>query len=292
MLNKKEIEFALSIVQKGLRKKKKSVLSDTFKSKWYVGTLISRKNEYIYSFDDITLIESLLVRSGIDSQNKIEFGGSRGKTGEQIVNEKEGASPVFPKPICMKVINEGVQINGLPIYKTGVGHLQFNYQDIETIQANCIVMVENLETFRLLDTVICDIDTTGYLFIWRGGPNSKLSIPNTQKFIRVLGEYCNIEIGCFADYDLKGLIIAQELGGHFAILPNIHQLKEQKIQGSEKDYAKQWDEYDAKKYSIAAVESLKPYADYLLDKKQSFTQERMCALSVTHQLIRLIQHDK
>jgi len=292
MLNKKEINFGLSIVQKGIRKKKKSVLSDLFSNRWSVGTYKSGKNEYVYTYDDIKVIESLFLRSGIDSSKEIIFGGSRTETAKHIVNEKLGASSVFPNPICMKVLENGVLINGRPVHNTGVGHIQFNYQDIENIDARGIVLVENLDTIRLLDNIIFDMDTRGLLFVWRGGPFSRLSMPNTQKAVIKLCQDNKLAIGYFGDYDLKGLIIGMELKGEFVILPKLIELREKNVKGSEIDYAKQLDEYNAKKDSINAVEAFTSHASYLLAIKKSFTQERMCALDVTHEFVVVIQNAK
>jgi hypothetical protein len=285
MLNRKEIEFALSIVQKGVRTKKKSVLSDRFKSQWNVGRYVLKKKQYTYGLDDIDLIKSLLIRSGVDSSKEVVFGGSRTDTAKYIVDEKHGAVPIFTQPVCFKVLQTGVFINDIPSYLTGKGHLTHDINNISTVKARSIVMVENLETFVNLDDLIFEFDTNCILFIWRGSVESKISIPNTQKTVQKISMENKIPMGYLGDYDLKGLIIGLELKGQFLILPKINELIDNKIQGSEKDYSNQWEEYNTKKDSIPTVSSFISYFDYLHEKKQSFTQERMCALNVTHELI-------
>ncbi|TNC80860.1 MAG: hypothetical protein C9356_12100 [Oleiphilus sp.] len=287
MLNKAEISFAVSIVNSGVRVKKRGVLSDRLHREWGIGTSVLKRNQYTYNHRDVEIIQSRLEQAGITLGQDISFGGSRSDIAAQMVSEKVGADPVFAQPMCMKVIAPGVSINAMNVVPTGTGHLQYDLSDIKEIRAEAMVIVENLETFKRLDDVKFNFPVEGYLFIWRGGPKSKLSLPNTQPIVKQLGTTHHVPTGFFGDYDLKGLIMADELGGAFCILPSLDELLNAQLQGNAKDYQNQWEEFCAKRSMLAKNVPLEPYIAFLLDKRQSYTQERTTVAELCHTRIDL-----
>lgn len=292
MLNKKEVVFALSIAREGRRSKNKNVLSQKFKESWGVGTLNASKKTYRYNPSDIKTLRALLEQSGINSGTEVNFGASRNETAIFSVKEKNNAKPVFPTPIAIKVLEPGAKVNGDELLNPPLAHTQIDFDDIQSIEAKYLILVENLETFKKIHEVDLSGSTSGYLFIWRGGPFSKLSIPNTEKQAASFSTKFRVPLIYFGDYDLKGISIGLDLKKATGIiLPNLTEVKAQALIGDRDAYQDQLEEFSRRKENLLEHKGTREYFEYLMQIEQSFTQERLSAFNVTHSIIATAEHD-
>lgn len=144
-----------------------------------------------------------------------------------------------------------------------------------------LLLIENKEAFWNLDQYIIDGDLGNKKItaVFRGDPE----VPHSQRRIKdFLVKNTHVDLMVFADYDPAGLEIALTVfPGRLKtiVLPDIVKLNE--INGSEADFIKQKNQFDRLKPPM----SISKWVDYLAEKKEGFTQERMLATNVSFQMV-------
>lgn len=286
MLSKPAIKIAIDIIQNGIRQKNKTVATKYLSSKFGIGKYNQAQKCYLYNSGDVSTLKIILSAEGIDYANTLSLSGSRNDVAIGHVNEKHSSEAVFASPVCIKVLTEGCEINNTKITPSGLGHIQINMSDVNLIDANYLVLVENLETFKRLDDVLLPSMPEKTLYLWRGGPTQKngaqLSIPNTEKLAKKWKTQFQLKTGYFGDYDFKGISIGVEAKSDFLLLPDISEIQGRGVKGNMALYDKQIEEFTLKRNQTVKYKSLEEYVCLIEDMKVGFTQERMSAHHISH----------
>ncbi|MBL1319704.1 MAG: hypothetical protein COA63_001405 [Methylophaga sp.] len=291
MLSKPAIKIAMDIIQNGVRQKNKTVAAKYLSSKFGIGKYNQAQKCYLYNSGDVDTLKIILSAEGIDYANILSFSGSRNDVAIDHVDEKHSREAVFASPVCIKVLTEGCEINNIKLTPFGLGHIQINIPDVNLIDADHLILVENLETFKRLNDVILPSMPEKTLYLWRGGPTqkngAKLSIANTEKLAKKWKTQFQLKTGYFGDYDLKGISIGVEAKSDFLLLPDISEVQSKKIKGNTTLYNKQIEEFTLKRNQIVKYKSLEEHVCFIENMEVGFTQERMSAHHIPHSWITL-----
>ncbi len=266
------------------RSKAKSKAAEELKAQCNLGDHLGQL-QYQYSSDDRKNARLWCIKLGITPETYNATQQSRAKMGHQRVNEKKAGIAIFSEFVCVKPLNGEPEINGNPLKVPGKSHISIRPQDVLSLKASALVVVENLETF--IEQLDCEqlvaLLPVHTLAIFRGSPQFG---GNCEVLAREWSKQYSIPRIGFYDYDLAGLVKASEQKHDFLILPVQDHINTIGLKGNHEDLYRQENEI-FQKYPVKTPEWLNLHRSFFTTHGGSFTQERLIAHGVKLQLMAL-----
>ena len=238
---------------------------------------------YQVTTDDRNSLRDWLLHQGIDWKKNVSTQLSRTDTAASRVNEKAGAKNVKATWLKLKVVQGQCHVNRQLLEIPPKAHIEMDGVDIDSVRADYILLVENLEGFTALNNINIEaMPNVNILGIYRGD----IKTGQAQSWLKRSGEIlAGIKVAAFCDYDPAGIDIALGLKSLAMVLPTTNSLEN--FQGNAKDYTKQLPQLHRRIDDPKTPKSLKPWTDYLEKRKQGFTQERLVSHSKPFQWVKL-----
>jgi len=223
---------------------------------------------------------------GVDWKKGVKaLSGTRTDVSKHAINGKLSGHKIQRNWVKIKPLtpeNDCIVLNGQTLKLQKRMHIEIDLTDIKTLEIGCILMVENLETF----TDICDIQINSPLpentaVVYRGDPQTTGSIKLLKKLMKSETNITSVWCG---DFDPAGIEIALSSKCNHFLLPVLNELDN--IQGDKEDFSRQHRQL-THLLSKNMYPELECYIDYLDNRKQGFTQERMLAKQVSQQVVTL-----
>lgn len=255
----------------------RSKTAQVLKEEFNIGTS-QGKQKYTYNMSDRQNANQWCEKWGINPTTYNSSQLSRSELGLQRVSEKKSSLTIFNQFACIKPLNGCPKINGIPLLVPNKSHLNVRPQDVQKIEANALLVVENLETFvEQLDcknvTALLPEDT---LAIFRGSPQFG---GNMELLAKSWSHKFSLPRIGFYDYDLSGLIKASEQNFTSIILPIRQHIEQINLKGNSEDFFRQENEIFSK-FSGKTPAWLKLHSTFFQSRGGSFTQERLIAHGV------------
>ncbi|MFK3862810.1 MULTISPECIES: DUF7281 domain-containing protein [Pseudoalteromonas] len=247
-----------------------------------IGEFIGSK-KFKYSSDDRTKARQWCEILGIKPATYNLDQSSRAEVGKHRAREKKSGINVFSEFACFKPLTGMPKVNGLPIHIPPLSHANIRPQDVQSIDADALFVIENLETFveQLTCLLIDEKLPQSSIAIFRGSPHFG---GNMEKVANKWGKEFNIPRYGFYDYDISGLIKAVEQKYDYLLLPSTEQIIDFNIKGNFEDLNQQQMELYLK-FNNTPPHWLKKHIDLFKNMGGSFTQERLVSLGVSFSLV-------
>lgn len=225
-------------------------------------------------------------REGIRSFLKTEFGydwlNKNDPTKQQTrldaakhgIQEKFNQLPSKSKWTKLLPLDNSILINNELIPNYSFMHLEMSIDDLSSIDCQHLLLVENIEAFSAIRAVNITIPSST-LVIYRGDTQSESGVKFIKK-ARKLNKL--IKVGVYADFDPAGLEIALSITPDLIIMPCISSLSI--IKGDKQGYIKQFHQIKSSYPAILGI-----HIDSLKELKASYTQERLIAHNIKHEII-------
>ncbi|MCT8878642.1 MAG: hypothetical protein DI594_17745 [Shewanella oneidensis] len=238
--------------------------------------------QYSYDSSDRQKARQWCEKLGINPATYHPTQASRAELGIQRVREKKSGLTIFSKFACIKPLTGAPEINGESFKVPGKSHINIRPQDIQSMMAGALLVVENLETF--VEQLGCErllaLLPEHTLALFRGSPHFG---GNTEVLAKAWSRTFSIPRIGFYDYDLAGLVKISEQKHDFAVLPVPGHIEELGLKGNHEDFFRQENEVFTK-FLGCTPEWLKMHSSFFKSRGGSFTQERLLTQGVQFQL--------
>lgn len=261
--------------------KAKSKTAQALKDELHLGESIGHQH-FHYSPIDRQQARQWCEKLGIDPATYDPGQSSRAALGSQRVKEKRSGLTIFSEFVCVKPLNGHPEIDGVPLTMPGKGHVTIRPQDVQTVKADALLVVENLETFvqQLNQEHLLTLLPKHTLAIFRGSPQFG---GNSEVHARTWSHAFSIPRIGFYDYDLAGLIKAAEQNHDSIVLPIHKHIEELDLKGNCEDFFRQENEVFLK-FPEGTPGWLRFHSSFFNRRGGSFTQERLLNQGVEFQL--------
>lgn len=259
----------------------KSKTAQMLKAEFNLGEPLGHQ-QYNYYSSDRQKARQWCEKLGINPATYNPAQASRADLGHQRVNEKKSGMTIFSEFACVKPLNGAPEINGEALKVPRKSHISIRPQDVQSLKAGALLVVENLETFvEQLDCKrLLALLPEHTLALFRGSPQFG---GNTEVLAREWSRTFSIPRIGFYDYDLSGLIKASEQRHDFVVLPVLGQIEALGLKGNHEDFFRQENEIFSKFFGDIP-RWLKLHSSFFTNRGGSFTQERLLAHGVEFQL--------
>lgn len=206
--------------------------------------------------------------------------GSRIDRAAVSVHEKTGAQNISRNWVRLKPLTGMLLVNGDAVSVPVGAHIEINADLILSIDADVVVVIENLEAFES-SHALDDLWRTGLnvMAIYRGDPRSgnAMSVLSRLRMQPVRWGVC-----AYCDFDPAGIEIALSFRPDDIVLPVLSSLHD--VVGNKADFMNQ--------AAIAnrldnGSHALHDWIAFLRARQEGFTQERLIAKRVELQLVNL-----
>ena len=198
----------------------------------------------------------------------------------QQISEKQGSAPVKETWIKVKSLAGANTINNMPIQVPEFSHIEISTDDIKNTDTDAVVLIENLEPFKVISSLIIKGLPNNSIAVYRGDNQGGMAYSWIKSVVKSLPK---IKLITFPDFDPAGIDIALGAKASAIILPCLDSLVE--LTGSKEDYTNQLHQLHQRMDRLDIHPSLLPWVRYLKTKKEGFTQERMIAKGVKFQVV-------
>jgi hypothetical protein len=276
--NQHQINLLVAIAQRKKMVIKNSLSSNALLENCGIGKPRA-KNMITYESSDVKTAKEWCAKLGIEYKTYDPKTGTREERGLQQAKEKGSSITVYSEFVPVKVIGD-VQVNGYPIFLPNCGFALLTPSEVESVAADSIVLVENLETFTNQMDKVRGVLPVNCLIVFRG---SRQFGGNTEKTVLKWRKDNNLPVISFYDYDISGLIKQSEREWDHWLLPKTSCLKFKKLTGNFEDLENQRKEL-ALKYR-KAPNWLSAHIALFELLGGSFTQERLIGHGVELEVV-------
>jgi hypothetical protein len=208
MMDLTQIKFLNGLVSSGPCEKTTSLSAEHFHSTNGMGHRMGR-TRFEYSEKDIQYAKSLLLAHGITPDQLLNKASDRADACITGVSEKAGTKSIRGDDVVLKPLTPGCLLGGTLLPVGLPGHLVMPHADAAAIDADGILVVENLETVNQIHRYRWIFDhecaKLRVFVLFRGD-----SVNKADAAIKVL-EARNDPVWSFPDFDPAGLGFASKL---------------------------------------------------------------------------------
>jgi len=274
---RREIQQALKVVQSASGT---FTVNQTLKELQQRGFGYCVGKEYRIERQQKRLLKDWLGQQGINWQTPWSaFSGDRVQTAASAIDEKLSRSTDEGTRILLGAWGSPA-INGERLPQLSGGYISMPQEAISSIDCDYLVLVENYPAFTRLSQASGDFEGLRLLSVYRGDPGR----PNGVVWARESSARTGIPLVASADFDPAGLCIALQSGARHLIIPALDSLSG--VKGSLEDFTNQHIQWEQLR-KMALPGSLQPYIQFLEQRREGFTQERLIAQSATLQMVSL-----
>lgn len=268
----------MAIAQRSKTKIKRSASTDKILENYSIGQARA-KNMIAFDSSDVQAAKDWCAKLGIDYKTYDSSPGSREERGTQQASEKGSSVAIYSKFVPVRAFGQ-VKLNNIPLGMPNCGFLLITPSEVTSITADCILLVENLETFTKQVDAIKDMLPLNCLVVFRG---SRHFGGNTEKSVLKWRREYKLFVLSFYDYDIAGLIKQSERDWDQWILPNINELELSELTGNFEDLENQKKELNHKYRDIPLW--LSNHVELFERKGGSFTQERLIGHGIKLEIV-------
>lgn len=273
--SRREIQQALKVVQSA---------SSNFSANQTLKELQQRGfghcvgKEYRIDRQEKRLLREWLGQQGINWQTPWSaFSGDRVQTAASAIDEKLSKSTDEGERVLLGAWGCPA-INGERLPQLPGGYISMPQEAITSIDCDYLVLIENYPAFTKLNRLSGQFEGLRLLAVYRGDPER----PNGQVWARGASARTGIPMAAYADFDPAGLCIAFQSGSRHLILPELESLSG--VKGSPADFTNQHIQWEHLRKMVLPG-SMRPYTQFLEQRREGFTQERLIAQRTRLQLV-------
>jgi len=231
---------------------------------------------------DRRAVRNWLESQGIDwKTSPSAFNNDRMGAAELAVDEKLGLAAPNEQRVLMSAMGPDVLINGQPLPVIHGAVIDLPAAQIHSLSARYLLLVENKAAFQNMHRIAGHFEKEGVLAIYRG--DCKAS--HAQRWARQAADVHEINLATYMDFDPAGIDMGLAAHASAVLVPDIHSLEE--LKGNSADFRNQHIQWQHLRQDDQTPAALEAWLAYLARRQQGFTQERMIAHSIPHQLIHL-----
>lgn len=196
------------------------------------------------------------------------------------------------KSRTVAVSHDFVLVNSLTILKLNQQTIEINaFQSlgfyvnantVESVEHDCIVLVENLSVMANLSLLKFSAKCAflkNALWVYRGDIRAQQTTAMAYQFFRGFKE--SHQLVCFADFDPKGLEIALTSGADYVITPTVDSIKAFQTDGADTDYFKQASSRNYIAEHLVDSSKIQQLFRLMSEQRRTIKQEHMLAKALT-----------
>ncbi|WP_417698168.1 hypothetical protein [Psychromonas sp.] len=160
--------------------------------------------------------------------------------------------------------------------------LYVNANTVESVEHDCIVLVENLSVMANLSLLKFSAKCAflkNALWVYRGDIRAQQTTTMAYQFFRGFKE--SHQLVCFADFDPKGLEIALTSGADYVITPTVDSIKAFQTDGADTDYFKQASSRNYIAEHLVDSSKIQQLFRLMSEQRRTIKQEHMLAKALT-----------
>lgn len=160
--------------------------------------------------------------------------------------------------------------------------LYVNANTVESVEHDCIVLVENLSVMANLSLLKFSAKCAflkNALWVYRGDIRAQQTTAMAYQFFRGFKE--SHQLVCFADFDPKGLEIALTSGADYVITPTVDSIKAFQTDGADTDYFKQASSRNYIAEHLVDSSKIQQLFRLMSEQRRTIKQEHMLAKALT-----------
>lgn len=206
---------------------------------------------------------------------------SRTEAAQLSNDEKLGSRSVAVDFIQVKPVGNGpVTINGIPVALPPEAHIELPATAVESLDAQWLLVTENLETFHRLHQVdLKGLPNSPGLGVFRSQPARPRGLQWATEWANARG----VPLAFFCDLDPAGLLMARH--GDAALLPDVKAMDT--LKGLPRLFFNQDGAMKALRALVGENSVLYPWRQLLETRRTGFTQEAMVAAGITFEWVSL-----
>ncbi len=204
------IKFLTGLVSSGPCEKAASLSAEHFHASNNLGVRMGRTgSRFTYSQKDIDYVVNLLSAHGVTMDQWLKKPSDRADACITGVSEKVGTKGIRRDDVVIKALTPGCTLAGVEIPTGLPGHIVVPWSDAILIQADAMLVVENLETVKQIHRYRWmndhDIGKLRVFVLFRGDPENGADVANK------VVEGRSDPVWSFPDFDPAGLGLASKL---------------------------------------------------------------------------------